>query len=346
MINCAIVGVGRWGQLLVTSAEKSKNVTFTHGVTRTPEHAEAFCSEYKITLTDNFESVLVNPAVDAVVLATPHTQHFDQIIKVAKAGKHVFCEKPYTLSRAQAAEALSVVADAGVKTAVGHNRRFAPNYKKMSTMIEDGTLGETIQIEGNFSANLALEGGAWRSNREESPAGGMTSLGIHLVDAFINMFGPISEVRAFSKSLATSYDIDDATRILFEFENGKTGYLGTVTGTSSLTYIRAFGTKGWAAVNDQDKLTHSPLGGTVEHETWDGYAYPTLITIGDGLEAFAADIGGGPSFPVLPDEILHGIAVLDAIFRSIETGIPVEVEKNDKLEGTDYQKHLQKDRNR
>ena len=84
MINCAIVGVGRWGQLLVTSAEKSKNIKFTHGVTRTPANAEAFCSKYKIALTDNFESVLVNPAIDAVVLATPHTQHFDQITKAAQ----------------------------------------------------------------------------------------------------------------------------------------------------------------------------------------------------------------------------------------------------------------------
>ena len=346
MINCAIVGVGRWGQLLVTSAEKSNNITFTHGVTRTPANAEEFCSKYKIALTDNFESVLVNPAIDAIVLATPHTQHFGQITKAAQAGKHIFCEKPYSLCRAEAAEALFAVADAGVKTAVGHNRRFAPNYQKMQAMIVDGTLGETIQIEGNFSANLALEGGAWRSIREESPAGGMTSLGIHLIDAFIDMFGRISEVRAFSKSLATSYDIDDATRILFEFENGRTGYLGTVTGTSRLTCIRAFGTKGWAAVNDQDELTYSPLGGTVEHQSWDGYAYPTLKTIGDGLEAFAADIGGGPSFPVSPDQILHGIAVLDAIFRSIETGMSEEVEKFDKLGGMDYQKLLQKDQKR
>ena len=57
----------------------------------------------------------------------------------------------------------------------------------------------------------------------------MTSLGIHIVDAFISMFGPISEVRAYSKSLVTSYDIDDTTRILFEFENGRTGYFGSVT---------------------------------------------------------------------------------------------------------------------
>ena len=326
MINSAIVGVGRWGRLLVNSVANSKKFKFTHAVTRTPANAEAFCVNHAISLTDDFDSVLANPSIDAVVLATPHTQHFDQIIKTAQAGKHVYCEKPYTLSRVEAAEALFAVAAAGVKTAVGHNRRFAPNYKKMRTMIEDGSLGEVIQIEGNFSANLALEGGAWRSNKEESPAGGMTSLGIHLVDAFINMYGRIAEVRAFSKRLASSYDIDDATRILFEFENGRTGYLGTVTGTSVLTYVRAFGTNGWAAVNNQDELTHLPLGGTMKHQTWDGYAYPSPKSIGDGLEAFAVDINDGPEFPISPDQILHGIAVLEAIFKSIETGHSEQVE--------------------
>ena len=326
MIKCVIVGVGRWGQLLVNSSKNSKQIEFTHGVARTPSKVEEFCEGHNITLSDDYDKILGNEDVDAVVLATPHTQHFDQIIKAAQAGKHVFCEKPYTLNREQAIGALSAVRDAGIKTAVGLNRRFAPNYQKMRTMINDGSLGETIQIEGNFSSKLALEDGAWRSNRNESPAGGMTSLGIHLVDAYISMFGRVSEVRAFSKRLATTYDIDDTTRILFEFENGRTGYLGTVTGTSALTYVRAFGTKGWAAVNNQDELTHLPIGGTIDHQTWDEHANPALKSIGAGLDAFAADVEGGPDFPVSHDQILHGISILDAIFRSVESGKSEKVE--------------------
>ena len=92
MINTAIIGIGRWGQLLVTSAEKSKNVKFTHGVARTPVKAEEFCSKHNISLTDDIDSVMANPAIDAVILATPHTQHFDQIVKAAQSGKQVYCE--------------------------------------------------------------------------------------------------------------------------------------------------------------------------------------------------------------------------------------------------------------
>ncbi len=319
MINAAIVGIGSWGRLLVTSAKDSERIKFTHGVTRTVSKAEEFCAKHGIDLGDDFDNVLADPGIDAIVLATPHTQHVDQIIAAAEAGKHVFAEKPYTLSKADTERALAAVETAGVKTAVGLNRRFAPNFQKLKSMINDSILGEPIQIEGHFSANLVLED-AWRSNPAESPAGGMTSLGIHIVDAYISMFGPISEVRAYSKSLVTSYDIDDTTRVLFEFENGRTGYFGSVTGTSTITYVRAFGTGGWASVNNADELTFAPLGGQPDTERWEGYGYPALKTIGAGLDAFAADIEGGDPFPVDHDQILHGVAVLDAIFRSIESG--------------------------
>ena len=319
MINAAIVGIGNWGQLLVSSVQNNSSVTFTKGVTRTKSKAVEFCATNDIEIVDDYDTLLADPSIDAIVLATPHTQHAGQIVAAAEAGKHVFAEKPYTLSKSDTELALAAVKKAGVKTAVGLNRRFAPNFQKLKTMIQDGTLGSPIQIEGHFSANLALKD-AWRSDPTESPAGGMTSLGIHIVDAFISMFGPISEVRAYSKSLVTSYDIDDTTRILFEFENGRTGYFGSVTGTSTLTYLRAFGTGGWAAVNNANELTFAPLGGQPETEYWDGYAHPALKTIGAGLEAFAADIEGGSSFPVSPNQILHGVAVLDAIFRSINSG--------------------------
>jgi len=321
MISAAIVGIGSWGQLLVTSAKDSQQIKFTKGVTRTKSKAQEFCDKHEIELLDDYEQLLADPDIDAIVLATPHTQHVDQIVAAADAGKHVFAEKPYTLSKADTEKALAAVEKAGVKTAVGLNRRFAPNFQKLKSMINDGTLGDPIQIEGHFSANLVLED-AWRSDPSESPAGGMTSLGIHIVDAYISMFGPVSEVRAYSKSLATSYDIDDTTRVLFEFENGRTGYFGSVTGTSTITYVRAFGTGGWASVNNADELTFAPLGGQPETETWNGYGYPALKTIGAGLDAFAVDIEGGDAFPVSHDEILHGVAVLDAIFRSIDSGQP------------------------
>ena len=137
MLNAAIVGIGRWGQLLVESVQgKSDQIQFVAGVTRTRAKAEDFCSTHKIDLRDDYAEIIGDSAIDAVVLATPHTQHEEQIIAAAKAGKHVFTEKPFTLSRASAERALAACKEAGVTVAIGHNRRFMKNTEALKAMVK------------------------------------------------------------------------------------------------------------------------------------------------------------------------------------------------------------------
>ena len=103
MVNVAIVGLGWWGQVLVNSVQdKSDVIKFTHGATRTKSKAQDFADEKGFTLVDSYEDLLSNDDVDAVVLATPHSKHREQIEAAAAAGKHVFCEKPITLTKADA----------------------------------------------------------------------------------------------------------------------------------------------------------------------------------------------------------------------------------------------------
>ena len=190
-INAAIVGLGRWGELLVSSVDESDIIRFTAAVTRTPAKAETFCAERNMKLSDQLDNVLNDDSIDAVVIATPHSQHFDQLMAAAKAGKHVYCEKPWTLNAAEGQTALDAFAKAGLKVAIGHNRRFAPNSMAMKEVLESGSLGAPIHVDGHFNSNLAPAEGLWRDNRTESPAGGMTSMGIHALDMFINLFGRI-----------------------------------------------------------------------------------------------------------------------------------------------------------
>ncbi|MHA1109206.1 MAG: Gfo/Idh/MocA family protein [Alphaproteobacteria bacterium] len=321
MINAAIIGVGRWGQILVNSVQgSSEAIRFTRGVTRTLSKAEAYCDENHIQLGDDYDSVLADESIDAVVLATPHTQHRDQIIRAAEAGKHVFTEKPFALNKADAEIAVAACRKAGVAIGLGHNKRFCDNTIELKRMIEAGELGALMHVETNFSADLTGTAATWRDSRAESPAGGMTSLGIHAVDCIIHLCGEIKQVDARSKHRALPFDIDDTTCMLFDFDNGMTGYLGTMAAGGRLWFLRVFGSKGWAELRGMEELVKASADGSQEV-----IDYPAEASVRAELEAFAAAAAGGAPYLITPDQMIHGIAVLEAIIASGETGERVTV---------------------
>ncbi|MDP6687975.1 MAG: Gfo/Idh/MocA family oxidoreductase [Alphaproteobacteria bacterium] len=324
-MNAAIVGLGRWGQLLVSSVDGSETIKFTAAVTRTPAKVVDFCAGRGIELSSDLRNVLNDDDIDALVIATPHTQHFQQLMAAAGAGKHVYCEKPWTLDGAQASQSLRALSDAGLKVAIGHNRRFAPNTLAMKKLLQDGDLGAPIHLDGHFDANLVPNEGMWRDSRAESPAGGMTSLGIHAIDMFINFFGRIRDVNVQSKRIASAIDVDDSTLVRINFANGCTGHLTTVSATNLLWRISVFCTGGWAEMRDQDKLEISSIADGTTTQTFPGFEYPAPATIRAALEAFAADVSGGPPYPIPAADIEHATKALAAIVTSAETGETVSL---------------------
>jgi predicted dehydrogenase len=321
MINAAIVGIGRWGQYLVTSVQgTSEHIRFTAGVTRTKSKAEAFCSEQGIDLRDDYSELLNDPNIDAIVLATPHTQHEEQIVAAAKAGKHVFTEKPFTLDRPSAERAVAACKEAGVALALGHNRRFMENTVALKAMVEAGELGTLMHIDGNQSSDLNVAAGAWRDSREESPAGGMTSLGVHALDCIIHLAGKISAIDAYSTRRAIGFDIDDTTAALLRFENGMTGTLVTLASTARIWHIRIAGSKGWAEMRDNKTLTVCKSDGNPEDIVFDDSPYPHMGSITGEIEEFALAASGKATYRISPEEMIHNAEVLAGLITSAETG--------------------------
>ena len=147
MIRAAIVGIGHWGRMLVGAVQgKSDKIRFTAGATRTRAKAKAFCAEHGIALKDDLDQILADPAIDAVVFATPHSEHGSHVERAAAAGKPVFMEKPFTLDRRSSAAALDAVARAGVVLGVAYPRRFHPSMKELKARIADGRLGVGIGV--------------------------------------------------------------------------------------------------------------------------------------------------------------------------------------------------------
>ena len=139
MINAAIVGLGWWGKALVNAVQgKSERLRFVHGVSKEPEGVRDFALEHDFRLSTELDDALADPRVQAVVLATPHSQHLAQIEAVAAAGKPVFCEKPLALTRADAIRAVEACRNAGVPLGLGHNKRFWPSMCKLKQIVASG----------------------------------------------------------------------------------------------------------------------------------------------------------------------------------------------------------------
>jgi predicted dehydrogenase len=280
----------------------------------------------------SYEAALADPEIDAVVLATPHTQHTDQIVAAARAGKPVFSEKPLGVDAASAARAAKACAEAGVTLGVGYNWRFQPALRKIRELIDDGTLGRVLHIEGNFCGPSAYRfpEGHWRHDRTEGPAGGMTGRGVHVVDAMLYLAGPISQVTAQSFRLVQDFGMDDTTSMLFRFAGGATGYLGTVIATAETWRMQVFGSNGWVEVGDVEHLTTWDMKlCRIDRENIGVKQRPEILTFPKTsteraeLEHFArmsrrsSRASGG--------DAVHNVEVLGAILKSIETQAAVRL---------------------
>jgi predicted dehydrogenase len=334
MIRAAIVGIGRWGRTLVGAVQgKSADFRFTAGHTRTRAKAEGFCADQGIALSDSLDKILADPEIDAVVFATPHSEHGKQVEAAAAAGKHVFMEKPFTLDRVSAARALDAAARAGIVLGVAYPRRFHPSMRELKARIGDGRLGTLAHCsaEQNGPAGLFMDPASWRAEASEAPAGGMTAMGVHNLDAMIHLFGPIDEVYATSLRRAIAYDAEDTTSVQFGFANGMSGNLLSSLVTAVTYRLAVFGTKGCAELLTPEfdfrfspAPSAPPTGRHVaaEPELIQNRGFNTLLA---ELEAFAAAIRGEKPYPITPEQVLHGVAVFEAIVRSAAGHRPVTV---------------------
>jgi predicted dehydrogenase len=323
MLRVAISGAGHWGTRLIESVQgKSDKIKFVAAVTRDPAGKRALADRFGLALTTNYAEILADARIDAVVLCTPHSQHGAETIAAAKAGKHVFCEKPFTLTQADAEAAVDACAAAGVTLMVGFNRRYAPAFLDLKRRIEAGAIGKLRHIEGQFSGppSYQIEPGNWRSNQVESPGGSMTARGVHVVDSMVAIAGPVETVFALSTRLQLGIDVDDTTACLLQFKGGVTGMLGTLHATAPFYRIHAFGSKGALEMRGETELLACDLTGKVERFTFDAADKERAE-----LEAFADAVAGGVKFSIAPEEIVNTVAVMEAVATSSRNGKAVTI---------------------
>src|SRR6267378_2789939 len=329
-LNVAVIGLGWWGRIIVALAGTSAKLRVVRVADPAPA-AAAFAAEQRIALSKDLDDVLRDPQVQGVVLCTPHTQHTEQILRAANAKKHVFCEKPLAMSRADVLKSVAACNANGVKLAVGHEKRFEPPLQEVLRMVKAGELGTPLQIEANFVQDkfLSLPPDNWRLSAKEAPAGPMTATGIHLLDLSVGVFGAADRVFASVKTLGSQLINGDTLGILVNFKSGGNALLSAILATPFDGRFAVYCNKGWVEVRDKAH-PEAPQGWTLTvcrrggEKTVREYA-PAKAVLAN-LEAFAEAASGGAPYPVPQEQMIANVSALEAIFRSAASGKVVSVE--------------------
>jgi predicted dehydrogenase len=334
MIRAAIVGLGRWGRSLAASvAGKSDDIRFVQGHTRTRAGAEEFCRDKHIALVDSYDEILRNPEIDAVVLATPHSQHEAQALAAAAAHKHIFVEKPITLDLAGARRVADAARKVGVVLAVGLGRRFHPSVADIRARLQDGRLGSVVAMVAQHTTSTAqfIAPDNWRASGDEAPGGAFTAVGVHALDHMIEFAGRVRDVRCVTARVYPGA-ADDTTTLMLRFESGATGLIFCSVATATNFEFIVYGSKGLAEISrpDLSRLRFAPAA--IVAPTGLVPAPPEEIVVHAGfdilyaeLTAFARAIRDGEPFPIASEDVLHGMAVFDAVIQSAQTGDIVTV---------------------
>ena len=322
MINAALVGLGWWGKNILKAVQgKSDKIRFVHGVSKELDEAKPLAEQHGFTVSRDLESAIADQRVHAIVLATPHSLHADQIVRVAAAGKPVFCEKPLSLTRADAARAIDACVKAGVPIGVGQNKRFWPSMEALRAVVRSGALGKVMHIEGHYSnENSSAHFSSWRALPSETPGAGMTGTGIHILDAFVNAVGPVAEVQAQFISTKPSPDPRDTISALFRFESGVSGLLGAVRASPFYWRVHVFGDEGSVEALGETQLVVRSRGGKTEVRD-----FPARDSLLAEFDAFADAAAGRAPYPITPAEMVDTIGAFEAVNLSLATHERVRV---------------------
>jgi len=323
MINAAVVGLGWWGRKVVADLADSSDVHVRYGVDPSAEARRAVVGA--VSTLESLDEALADPAVDAVILCSPHKFHTDQIVAAAEAGKHVFCEKPLATTGMDAERAVKSITAAGLVLGIGHERRFEPAMVALQEHVEAGRYGRPLVFEGNFSQDkfLDLPADNWRLSAVESPVGPLSATGIHLVDLAIALFGHPLEVWARLSTQATQFENGDTLTITLAFPGGQSALITAILATPFVGRVTVLGSNGWVEIRDRNHPEESQgwdVSSQLRGEEPTSEFYPPHGSVRANIESFARAVEGGEAYPVTLDEIVANARTFEAITRSALSG--------------------------
>ena len=320
-VKVAMIGLGWWGKKMTAVLQQAKaDIEIVCAAEPNPAGKE-FAAANNFHHYSSDKEAIQHPGVEAVILATPHSLHREQIDRAVAAGKHIFCEKPLALTRKGAEAVVQACARNNLVLGMGHERRWEPPVAQMLAMARSGQLGRIQQIEGNFSHDkfTTLDPGNWRLNVDEAPVGGMTATGIHLTDLAVALLGQARDLRVACERLSSKIPQGDTMSVHVRFKDGGTAYVSASLAMPFVSRFAVFGSKGWIDIRDKAHV-EAPAGWIVTSALAGGSITVTEVPpaepVKDNLVAFARAVRGEAPYPISGDDLVNNITILEATIKS------------------------------
>ncbi len=332
-VKMGIVGLGRWAKVLTRAVSgKSERLQIVAGYSRSQVKRDEFQKEFNVPGVPDMQAMLSDPDIKGVILTVPNEQHLPLAEMVAKAGKHVYTEKPIAQTLADGLKIEALEKQYGVTVTVGHSARLMAGIRIIKDHIDRDALGRVGFMEANFSNERALEltPQTWRWYKDRAPGGNLSQLCIHQFDVLHLLGGPVVEVSSMASKLSpVGAEVDDQSMNIIRFADGKLGYVGSSWTSPGIFAVRVFGSKGLMHYEidfgtwDTPHLLHKASVLYIQRGK-DGWGKREELRIPESdmfraeLEMFADSCVSGKSGELTAYNGNVAVAMVDAALRSIE----------------------------
>jgi predicted dehydrogenase len=325
VLRVAIMGLGSYGTRVAEAMKDCKKAKLVGVISGTPAKIEDWQKKYKIPAKncynyENFDNIKNNRDIDAVYVITPNALHKDQSIRVAKAGKHVICEKPMAVDAKEGMEMVEACKKANVKLLVGYRMHFEPKTLEIIRMRNEGEFGKVLFFQGLSGFRIG-DPTQWRLNKQLSGGGAMMDIGIYSVNGARYMIGeePVWVTAQETKTDPVKFraGIDETIQFQLGFPSGATASCLSTYTMNNLDRFFLDGEKGFA------ELLPATGYGPIKGRTNKGeLTQPHVTHQTVQMDEFAEIILNGkqPIVPVDGEEAVRDLRIMDAIFLAAKTG--------------------------
>ncbi len=324
VLRVAIMGLGGYGTRVAEAMKDCRMAKLVGVISGTPSKIKDWQARYNIPAEncynyENFDTIKNNPGIDAVYVITPNGLHHDQVIRVAKAGKQVICEKPMALNAKEGQEMVDACKKMNVKLLVGYRMHFEPKTLEIIRMRNAGEFGKPLFFQG-LSGFIIGDPNQWRLNRQLSGGGSMMDIGIYSVNGSRYMIGedPVWVTAEETKNDPVKFKegVDETIQFQLGFPGGA---VASCLSTYSMNFLDSFfldGEKGFAEL--KPATGYGPIMGRTNKGELN---QPHITHQTVQMDEMAGIIlqGKQPIVPVDGEEAVKDLKVIDAIYEAVKT---------------------------